>query len=60
MILIIGAGLSGLLTGLRLKQAGIPFRILEARNRIGGRVNTLYKSNTAPIITNYQYISDKF
>lgn len=49
MILIIGAGLSGLLTGLRLKQAGIPFKILEARNRIGGRVNTLYKSNTAPI-----------
>ena len=49
MILIIGAGLSGLLTGYRLKQAGIPFKILEARNRIGGRINTLYKLNNAPI-----------
>lgn len=49
MILIIGAGLSGLLSGFRLKQAGIPFKILEARNRIGGRVNTVYKSNTAPV-----------
>lgn len=41
MILIIGAGLSGLLTAYRLKSAGIPFKILEARSRIGGRINTV-------------------
>lgn len=41
MIVIIGAGLSGLLTAYRLKQAGIPFKILEARSRIGGRINTV-------------------
>ncbi|MBC7418283.1 MAG: NAD(P)-binding protein [Pedobacter sp.] len=32
MILIIGAGLSGLLTAYRLKRAGIPFKIIEARS----------------------------
>ena len=49
MILIIGAGLSGLLTGYRLKKEGIPFKILEARSRIGGRINTLNGTNNIPI-----------
>ena len=49
MIVIIGAGLSGLLIAYRLKQAGIPFKILEARDRIGGRINTIYGTDTAPI-----------
>ena len=42
MILIIGAGLSGLLTAYRLKNEGIKFKILEARTRVGGRINTVY------------------
>jgi monoamine oxidase len=49
MIIIIGAGLSGLLTGYRLKKEGIPFKILEARNRVGGRINTVYGTNNTPI-----------
>jgi monoamine oxidase len=49
MILIIGAGLSGLLTATLLKKEGIPFKILEARDRVGGRINTLYGTNKAPI-----------
>ena len=49
MIIIIGAGLSGLLTGYRLKKKGIPFKILEARNRIGGRIDTVYGINNTPI-----------
>ena len=49
MILIIGAGLSGLLTGYRLKKEGIPFKILEARNRVGGRINTVYGTNKTPV-----------
>ena len=47
MIIIVGAGLSGLLTGYLLKKEGIPFKILEARNRIGGRINTVYGTNEA-------------
>lgn len=49
MILIIGAGLSGLLTAYRLKKEGIPFKILEARNRIGGRVNTVFGTDNTPV-----------
>ena len=33
---IIGAGMSGMLLGLRLKQAGIPFVIIEKRDGVGG------------------------
>jgi len=49
MVIIIGAGLSGLLTAYRLKKEGIPFKILEARNRVGGRINTVYGANDTPI-----------
>lgn len=49
MILIIGAGLSGLLTAYRLKKEGIAFRILEARNRVGGRIHTIYNPKEAAV-----------
>lgn len=49
MTIIIGAGLSGLVTGYLLKKEGIPFKILEARNRVGGRINTFYGENMAPV-----------
>ena len=49
MVIIIGAGLSGLLLGYRLKIAGIEFKILEARNRVGGRIHTLDSKNNTPV-----------
>jgi monoamine oxidase len=49
MIIIIGAGLSGLLTAYRLKKEGIPFKVLEARDRIGGRINTIYGTDETPV-----------
>lgn len=39
-IIIIGAGLSGLRTASLLVSQGVPCRVLEARERIGGRVLT--------------------
>jgi monoamine oxidase len=36
IVILIGVGLSGLLCAYRLKKEGIPFKILGARNRIGG------------------------
>lgn len=48
MILIIGAGLSGLITAYRLKRNGISFKILEARSRIGGRIYTTYGEEDCP------------
>ena len=39
-VLVLGAGVSGLATAQRLVQAGCTVTILEARNRLGGRVLT--------------------
>lgn len=39
-VVIVGAGLSGLFAATLLEKRGIPCRIIEARNRIGGRVMT--------------------
>lgn len=41
-IIILGAGLSGLTLAYYLQKENIPFLILEARDRIGGRINTIY------------------
>ena len=35
-VLVIGAGMSGLLAGHRLRQAGVPFTILEKDDDVGG------------------------
>jgi 4-hydroxyacetophenone monooxygenase len=41
-VLVIGAGMSGVLTGIRLSQAGVPFEIIESNADVGGTwlVNT--------------------
>lgn len=39
-VIIIGAGISGLAAAYTLKKKDIPYIILEARNRVGGRIFT--------------------
>ena len=48
-VIIIGAGLSGLSTAYRLKKAGISFKIIEAQDRMGGRIETIYGHDDTPM-----------
>ena len=40
-ILVVGAGIAGLTAAYRLRQAGVRVDIIEARNRVGGRMRSL-------------------
>lgn len=40
-VIVIGAGMAGLVAGQLLRQAGHRVRIIEASNRVGGRILTL-------------------
>ena len=58
-ILIIGAGISGLAIGYYLTQYNIPFKIVEARNRIGGRVYTKRLEKKASIELGATWIANE-
>ncbi|MEM7057910.1 MAG: NAD(P)/FAD-dependent oxidoreductase [Pseudomonadota bacterium] len=49
-IAIIGAGLSGLAAGLQLQKAGRAIKILEARQRTGGRIHSARQPETGAIV----------
>jgi protoporphyrinogen oxidase len=48
-VIIIGSGLSGLAIGYYLKKRNIPFKILEAQNRVGGRIETIQGNCNTPM-----------
>ncbi|MDY6806677.1 MAG: NAD(P)/FAD-dependent oxidoreductase, partial [Cyanobacteriota bacterium] len=49
-VLIVGAGIAGLTAAYRLSQAGVPVNVIEAKNRVGGRMQTLQKALSTPSI----------
>lgn len=46
-VLIVGAGLSGLSLAHRLGDSGLSLRVVEARERIGGRIRTFERDGAA-------------
>jgi heterodisulfide reductase subunit A-like polyferredoxin len=50
-IIVIGAGISGLMAGQMLKDAGHDVVILEATNRVGGRIQTYRLIQNATVYT---------
>ena len=56
-VLIIGAGVAGLAAAQSLAAAGVQTQILEARDRIGGRVFTVHERNSGlPIELGAEFI----
>ncbi len=59
-VIVVGAGVAGLAAAIRLAQAGYSVVVLEARDRIGGRVYTEYVSGLdAPIEYGAEFIHGK-
>lgn len=48
-IVIIGAGLTGLTLGYYLNNEGLNISIIEARERLGGRIQTIHHKDSPPI-----------
>ena len=48
-VIIIGAGLTGLSLAVELNKQGLDVVVLEARDRIGGRIHTYTTSDGAPV-----------
>jgi len=56
-VIVIGAGIAGLAAAAKLGAAGIPLLMLEARDRIGGRIFTHHVSDfDAPIELGAEFI----
>ena len=49
-VIIIGAGASGLTAAAELKRAGVNVRIIEARDRVGGRMFTKQDPHTKAVV----------
>jgi monoamine oxidase len=56
-VVIVGAGASGLAAAKRLSAAGLSVLLLEARNRIGGRIHTLRNDHhTLPLELGAEFV----
>lgn len=58
-VLIVGAGVAGLSAANELAQAGAPVCVLEARQRVGGRIFTINDSVGEPVELGAEFIHGK-
>jgi len=48
-VIVIGGGLSGLTIAWQLKKRGLAVKVLEAQDRLGGRIETIYGKQHTPM-----------
>lgn len=58
-VIIIGAGLCGLTTAYLLRKAGRDVMLIEARDRIGGRIYTLEEEQSTPLEMGATWLGEK-
>lgn len=58
-IVIIGGGLTGLTLAYLLKDKNLRISLVEARDRLGGRIYTRYKTTSAPIEMGATWLGSK-
>jgi len=47
-VVVVGSGVTGLTTALRCQQAGLVVKVLEAAQRVGGRIHSVYSATNQP------------
>lgn len=55
-VIIIGGGISGLMTAYQLSKYKIPVTMLEAKNRLGGRIHTVTNLFSQPVELGAEFI----
>jgi monoamine oxidase len=55
-VLILGAGAAGLAAARDLAAAGVEVNLIEARDRIGGRIHTNHTSNIVPVELGAEFV----
>ncbi|MDW8060668.1 MAG: NAD(P)/FAD-dependent oxidoreductase [Thermomicrobium sp.] len=55
-VLVVGGGIAGLVAAWRLAEAGIAVEVLEARDRVGGRLWTAYGYGPFPVELGAEFI----
>ena len=58
-VLIIGGGLTGLTIAALLQKENIAVKIVEARDRLGGRIKTIYGDKTPPVDMGATWVGKK-
>lgn len=59
-VIVLGAGVAGLVAARKLSRAGVPVLLLEARDRIGGRIHTIFEEGCAsPVELGAEFVHGK-